>query len=153
MWVVKHDLLHNWKDSQLHQGPVEGGQLRPAGVPSKAHQAVYNNHHGPRDEHLVEDDGLHCMAKLCWIHLHDRTGIREHNISMCNILQTSSQPNHWGQLKPYFLKSIWSPSFKQVLRLRISSFIFIFYPVFRWFLLTVSFFYFMWMIHIHSYSL
>lgn len=75
--IVKHNLLHDGKDSQLHQEPVEGGQLRAAGVPYGGHDVVSHHQHGPRDEKMVEHDRLHGMAKLSWIHLEDEGGVRE----------------------------------------------------------------------------
>lgn len=56
---------------------MEGGQLGATGVPSHAHQVVSRHHHGPRDDHLVEDDRLERIAELRWIHLEDEEGVRE----------------------------------------------------------------------------
>lgn len=103
MWIVKHNFLHDGTDSQLHQGPVEGGQLRSTGGPSQAHQVVNNHHHGPRDEHLVEDDGLHCMAKLNWIHLDDEAGVREHMYDLYTVtLQLLTDTFHLESYKPIY---------------------------------------------------
>lgn len=77
MRVVKHDFLREGKESQLHQGPVEGGQLGSTGVPYHAHEVVSRHHHGPGDDHLVEDDRLERVAELRWIHLEDEEGVRE----------------------------------------------------------------------------
>lgn len=49
---------------------MEGGQLGPTGVPP-AQQVVDAHHHGPGDEHLVEEDDLHGVAQLHRIHLED----------------------------------------------------------------------------------
>lgn len=101
MWIVKHNFLHDGTDSQLHQGPVEGGQLRATGGPSQAYQVVNSHHHGPRDEHLVEDDGLHCMAKLNWIHLDDEAGVREHMYNLYTVtLQLLADTFHLESYKP-----------------------------------------------------
>lgn len=78
--IVKHNFLHEGEDSQLGQGPVEGGQLGATGVPSHAHQVVSRHHHGPRDEQMVEDDNLQRMAKLNWIHLVDEESERRMNL-------------------------------------------------------------------------
>lgn len=67
--IVKHNFLQDGEGSQLRQGPVEGGQLRATGVSSPGHKVVHRHHHGPRDEHVVEEDRLHCMAQLSGIHL------------------------------------------------------------------------------------
>lgn len=67
--IVKHKFLHDGKDSQLRQGPVEGGQLRATGLSFPAHQVVSYHHHGPGDTYPVEDDTLQCMAQLNRIHL------------------------------------------------------------------------------------
>lgn len=66
--IVENDFLRDGEESQLHQGPVEGGQLRATGLPFPGHQVESHHHHGPRDEHVVEDDSLHRMDKLYSVH-------------------------------------------------------------------------------------
>lgn len=67
--VVKQNFLNDGEDAELHQTPVEGGELRPTGVSSPGHQVVNPHRHGPRDEHVVEDDGLQGLTQLHRIHL------------------------------------------------------------------------------------
>lgn len=72
--IVENDFLQEGEESQLQQGPVEGGQLGVTGVTPQGHQVVSHHHHGPRDEHLVEDHRLHRMPKLSWVHLAEVRG-------------------------------------------------------------------------------
>lgn len=75
MGIVKHKFLQEGEEGQLCEGPVEGGQLGATGVSTHGHQGSSHHHHGPRDEHIVEEDGLQHMAKPIWIHLEDQEGI------------------------------------------------------------------------------
>lgn len=66
--IVKQKFLQDGEDSQLCQGPVEGGQLRATWVRSPGRQVVSRHYHGPRDAYPVEEDSLHCIAQLNGIH-------------------------------------------------------------------------------------
>lgn len=70
MGVVEDELLQDGEGGQLHQGPVEGGQLGATGVAPQGHQLVGPHHHGPRDAQVVEEDGLQGVDELLFIHLH-----------------------------------------------------------------------------------
>lgn len=76
MCVVKQNFLYDGEDGQLSQGPVEGGQLGAEWVPCPGHEVVNSHHHGPRNEHLVEEDAPQRLTKLRRVHLQDDRAIR-----------------------------------------------------------------------------
>lgn len=111
--IVKQKFLQDGEDSQLCQGPVEGGQLRATWVRSPGRQVVSRHYHGPRDAYPVEEDSLHCIAQLNGIHLDGGRfeQQRDEKMSKLDIISKIMQTVFlWQYL--FYMTLIWGHAFK-----------------------------------------